>query len=107
VARISTPATAIPILGLVRPASTPHKAVSAATVRLLVTDQADRVRATRSFCGLLEPVGGEYRIEHANAGDEAELDDDDQQDSGDAGADEGQPDRGRRWRRCPRRTAGS
>jgi hypothetical protein len=29
------------------PASTPHKAVSAAMVALLVIDQADKVRATR------------------------------------------------------------
>ena len=45
---MSTPATAIAIRGLVTLASTPHRAVSAAIAALLLTDQADRVRATRS-----------------------------------------------------------
>jgi hypothetical protein len=42
------PATAIAVRGLVIVASTPHRAVIAAMVALLVTDHADRVRATRS-----------------------------------------------------------
>jgi hypothetical protein len=48
VARRRRPAIAIPVRGLVTLASSPHRAVSAAMVALLVTDQADRVRATRS-----------------------------------------------------------
>jgi hypothetical protein len=47
VARISMPAIAIAIRGLVRLASTPHSAVSTAIVVLLLIDHADRVRASR------------------------------------------------------------
>lgn len=43
--------------------------------------------------GLVEPVGGEHRVEHAAAHDQAELDRHDQHEPGRAGADEGQPDR--------------
>ena len=38
-----------------------------AMVALLVIDQADRVRATRSVGSVFEPVGGEHRVEHAHA----------------------------------------
>lgn len=48
-ARSNTPAIAIAARGLVTLASRPHTAVRAAIVALLVTDHADRVRATRSF----------------------------------------------------------
>jgi hypothetical protein len=48
VASRSTPASAIAVRRLVTLASRPHKAVITAMVRLLLTDQADRVRATRS-----------------------------------------------------------
>jgi hypothetical protein len=43
------PAIAIAVRGPVMLASRPHRAVRAAMVALLVTDHADRVRATRSF----------------------------------------------------------
>lgn len=43
--------------------------------------------------GLVEPVAGEHRVEHAHAGDQAKLDGDDEYDPGSAGADEGQPER--------------
>jgi hypothetical protein len=49
VAKMRTPATAIAVRGLVMLASRPHRAVRAAMVRLVLTDQADRVRATRSL----------------------------------------------------------
>jgi hypothetical protein len=42
------PAIAIALRGPVMAASSPHRAVMAAMVALLVTDHADRVRATRS-----------------------------------------------------------
>ena len=45
---MSRPASAIAARGLVRLASRPHSAVMAAMVALLLTDHADRVRATRS-----------------------------------------------------------
>jgi hypothetical protein len=45
---MSTPAVAIAVRGLVMLAMRPHSAVKAAMVALLATDQADRVRATRS-----------------------------------------------------------
>jgi len=48
VVRISRPANAIAARGLVMLASRPHRALRAAMVALLLTDQADRVRATRS-----------------------------------------------------------
>jgi hypothetical protein len=48
VVRIRRPATAIAVRRLVTAASKPHKAVKAAMVALLVTDHADRVRATLS-----------------------------------------------------------
>ena len=76
------PAIAIAVRGLVTLASRPHRAVRAAMVTLLVTDHADRVRATRSVVGLLEPVGGEHRVEHAHAGDQAKLDGDDEHEPG-------------------------
>ena len=53
---------------------------------LVLTDQADSVRATRSRGGLLEPVGGEDRVEHADATDQPELDHDDQDEPGRARA---------------------
>ena len=43
-----TPAIAIAVRGPVMPASRPHRTVRLAMVRLLVTDQADKVRAIRS-----------------------------------------------------------
>lgn len=49
VARISTPAIAIAVRGLVRLASTPDSMVNTAIVVLLLIDHADRVRATRSL----------------------------------------------------------
>jgi hypothetical protein len=45
-------------------ASRPHRAVSAATVALLVTDHADKVRANSVRRDLVEPVAGEHRVEH-------------------------------------------
>jgi hypothetical protein len=42
---------------------------------------------------VLEPVGREHRVKNAHAGDQAELDGDDEDDPGRAGADEGQPER--------------
>jgi hypothetical protein len=45
---MSKPAVAIATRRLVRLASRPHRAVRTAMVALLVTDHADRVRATRS-----------------------------------------------------------
>ena len=41
--------------------------------------------------GLSEPVGGEHRVEHADAGDQAQLDGDDEQQPSQARADERQP----------------
>nr|WP_309240075.1 hypothetical protein [Actinomadura sp. J1-007] len=46
-ARTRTPAIAIAVRGPVAAASSPHTAVMAAMDALLVTDQADRTRATR------------------------------------------------------------
>lgn len=43
--------------------------------------------------GLVEPVAGEHRVEHAHADDQAKLDGDDEHDPGSAGANEGQPER--------------
>jgi hypothetical protein len=54
-------------------ASKPHSAVKAATVALLVTVRADSTRAIRSSGGLLESVGGEQRVEDANADQQPEL----------------------------------
>lgn len=66
-ARRRRPAIGIPVRGLVTLASRPHRAVSAAMVMLLLTDQADRagdpVRG-----GLVEPVGGEHRGEPLMSG---------------------------------------
>ena len=47
VASRSRPAAAIAVRVLVTAASRPHSAVAAAMATLLVTDHADRVRATR------------------------------------------------------------
>jgi len=48
VASSSTPATAIAARGPVKLASTPHRPVRIAMEALVLTDQADSVRVTRS-----------------------------------------------------------
>ena len=62
-------------------------------VRLLVTDQAREGAGDSVGLGLVEPIGGEHGIEHAHAGDQAELNGDDEHDPGNTGVNEGQPDR--------------
>jgi hypothetical protein len=56
---------------------------------------ADRPRGQGAggsvFLGVVEPVSSEHRVEHAHAGDQAELNGDDEHDPGGAGPDEGQP----------------
>src|SRR2546423_552031 len=58
--------------------------------------RADRPRGQRPGDqlrrGLLEPDGGEYRVEDAAAGDQAVLESHDQDQAGQAGAEEGKPD---------------
>ena len=78
------------------PASSPHRAVMAAMVALLVTDHADRGAGDSVRLGLVEPGGGEHRVEHAHTGDQPELDDADQREPGSAGADEGHQSASRR-----------
>ena len=66
---------------------------------LLLIDQADSVRATRSVGSVFEAVGGEHRVVQAHADDDRELDGDHRRETGDSGLDEGeadQPDRAQR-----------